>query len=89
MPTMIVHYTTESERLAFEQAVAFVSQMRKVAVEAPHGTVLAACEQVALSQGRELLRDTLADAVQNCIGVNDAKKKRAATTRKGDGRAGS
>ena len=89
MPTMTIHYSTEAERLALEQAVAFVTQMRKVAVEAPHGTVLAACEQLALSQGRELLRDTLTDAVQNCIDVNDAKKKTAATSRKGKGAAGS
>lgn len=89
MPTMTIHYSTEAERLALERALAFVTQMRKVAIDAPHGTVLAACEQLALSQGRELLRDTLADAVQNCIEVKDAKKKTAASSPKGKGAAGS
>ena len=71
--TMTFEYTDEAERFALEQAVAFVAQMRRVAGEAPDGTVLAACEQVALRDGRVLLRDTLAAAVQGRVAAAEQK----------------
>jgi hypothetical protein len=49
--------------------------MRHVAATAPDGTVLAACEQLALSDGRQLLRDTLAAAVQARADQSAAPKK--------------
>jgi hypothetical protein len=64
MPTLTIEYHTEAERIALEQAIAFFTQLRHVAATAPDGTVLAACEQVALDAGRQLLRDSLAAAVQ-------------------------
>jgi hypothetical protein len=64
MPTLTIEYRDESERLALEQAIAFFTQLRQVAQTAPAGTVLAACEQVALHDGRTLLRKSLAAAVQ-------------------------
>jgi hypothetical protein len=90
MPTVTVefNYTTEAERLALEQALAFVTQMRQVAATAAAGTVLAACEQVALTDGRRLLRDTLASAVQARADAADAQKKSAPGPR-GDANAGS
>lgn len=90
MPTLTVEFTyaTEAERLALEQALAFLTQMRQVAATAPDGTVLAACEQVALTDGRKLLRDTLASAVQVRADAADAQKKSAPAAR-GDGVAGS
>lgn len=75
MPTLSVEYTTEAERLALEQAIAFFTQMRHVANNAPDGTVLAACEQVALHEGRRLLKDSLAAAVQARADATDAQKK--------------
>jgi hypothetical protein len=74
MPSLSIEYNTEAERLALEQAIAFFTQMRQVAVTAPDGTVLAACEQVALNDGRRLIKDTLAAAVQARADVTDAKK---------------
>jgi hypothetical protein len=73
MPVMSIEYHDENERLALEQALAFFSQMRQVAQTAPAGTVLAACEQVALDQGRSLLRKGLAAAVQSRLDAGDQK----------------
>ena len=77
MPTVTIEYeyTTEAERIALEQAIAFFTQMRHVAATAPDGTVLAACEQVALTDGRKLLRDTLASAVQTRADASDAQQQ--------------
>ena len=64
MPTGTFEYRTAEERLAIEAAIAFVSEMHQLALSAPSGHVLAACEQRALDQGRQLLRDTVAKASQ-------------------------
>jgi hypothetical protein len=85
MPTFTIEYQTEAERLLLEQAVAFFTQIKTVATTAPAGTVLAACEQVALTDGRKLVRDALARAVQTR--ADDAPKKSAPATR-GDTSAG-
>jgi hypothetical protein len=74
MPTLTIEYKTDAERLALEQAIAFFTQMRQVAATAPAGTVLAACEQVALSDGRQLLRNTLSAAVQSRADAAEEKK---------------
>lgn len=87
MPTLTIEYATDAERLALEQALAFVTQMRRLAASAPDGTVLAACEQLALTDGRQLLRDTLAAAVQARADQTDAQKKSAPAS-KGDTPAG-
>jgi hypothetical protein len=88
MPTLAIEYTTESERLALEQAIAFFTQMRYVAATAPDGTVLAACERVALDDGRRLLKDNLAAAVQARADAADAQKKCRGSGRKGGAVAG-
>lgn len=64
MPTGTFEYRTAEERLAIEAAIAFVAEMHQLALSAPSGQVLAACEQRALDQGRQLLRDTVAKASQ-------------------------
>jgi hypothetical protein len=73
MPVMTIEYQDEAERLGLEQAVAFFTQMRQVAQTAPDGTVLAACEQVALQDGRALLRTSLACAVGARIAAAEQK----------------
>ena len=85
MPTLTIEYATEAERLALEQAIAFFTQMRRVAATAPDGTVLAACEQVALTDGRKLLRGALAAAVQARADASGAQKKSAPAPRGGAG----
>lgn len=88
MPTLTIEYQTDAERLILEQAVAFLTQMREVGATAPDGTVLAACERVALDSGRRLVRDTLATAVQERADRTDASKKKAARGSRGDAAAG-
>ena len=79
MPTLTITYTTEAERLALEQALAFVTHLRHLAANAPDGQVLAACEQAALQDGRALLRDTLAHAVQQRVDAAEHKGGRPAS----------
>jgi hypothetical protein len=67
MPTLTIEYRDENERLALEQAIAYVAQLRQVAHDAPDGSVLDACERLALDSGRALLRSTLAAALQSRI----------------------
>src|SRR5262249_8697684 len=47
MPTLTIEYRDESERLALEQAIAYVTDLRQLALDAPAGTVLDACERLA------------------------------------------
>ncbi len=89
MPTLLIEYQTEAERLLLEQAVAFFTQMRQVAATAPDGTVLAACEQLALADGRQLVRDALGSVVQQRADAVDAQKKSPARGPRVGGRAGS
>jgi hypothetical protein len=70
---LTIEYRDERERLGLEQAIAFFTQMRRVARTAPDGTVLAACEQVALQDGQTLLRTGLAAAVQERIEAAEQK----------------
>lgn len=92
MPTLTftMTYSTEAERLALEQAVAYLTHLNQVAADAPAGTVLDACEQVVLGEGRAVLRTTLEAALQNRIGTTDAaQKKSPAPGPKAPARAGS
>ena len=73
MPALTIEYRDAAERLALEQAIAYVSQLRQVAQEAPDGTVLAACEKLALRDGRALLRSTLAAALTGRIASAEQK----------------
>lgn len=67
MPTLTIEYRDDSERLALEQAIAYVAHLRSVAQDAPDGAVLDACEKLALADGRALLRSTLAAALEGRI----------------------
>jgi hypothetical protein len=73
MITLTVACRDDAERLAVEQAIAFVRQLHHLAATAPDGAVLAACEQAALSDGRALVRDTLAAAVQRRVAAAEQK----------------
>jgi hypothetical protein len=73
MITLTVQCRDDAERLALEQAIAFVRQLRQLAADAPDGAVLPACEQAALDSGRALLRDTLAAALQGRIDAAEQK----------------
>jgi hypothetical protein len=60
MPALRIAYRGEGERLALGQATACVADLRRLALDAPAGAVLDACERLALGRGRSLLRATLA-----------------------------
>ncbi|MFO0798993.1 MAG: hypothetical protein U0804_16115 [Gemmataceae bacterium] len=82
MPTLTIEYPTATERLLLEQAIAHVQGMNRLALTAAHGTVIAACEQLARTDGRKLLRDTLAAALQMRADATHAPQKSpAAATR--------
>jgi len=89
MPTLTIEYQTDAERLVLEQAVAYVRGLNHLALSAAHGTVLAVCEQRALTDGRTLLRDTLAAALQARAAATDAPKKSPATAARAGAPAGS
>ena len=50
---------TAQERLIAEQAILNFRELNQTCDEAPDGTVLDVCEQMALQQGRELIRKTV------------------------------
>jgi hypothetical protein len=86
--TLTLDYQTDAQRMALEQAVAYVQQLHHAADTAAHGTVLAVCEQLALTDGRQLLRDSLAAALQDRADATDAKKKPPTPDPKGGTPAG-
>ncbi len=73
MPTLTIEYRDENERLALEQAIAYISDLRQLAVEAPAGTVLEACEGLALEKDRALLRSTRAAGLGSRIARDEQK----------------
>jgi hypothetical protein len=73
MPVLTIEYHDEADRVGLEQAITFFTQMRQTAQTAPEGTVLAACEQIALNEGRAFLRNSLAAAVQSRVVVAEQK----------------
>ena len=73
MITLTVTCRDGAERLAVEQAIAFVRQLHHPAATAPDGQVLAACEQAALTDGRALLRSTFAAALEGRIAAAEQK----------------
>ena len=79
MPTLTVSfdYASEAQRLALEQTLAYLHHLNQVAADAPAGTVLDACEQVVLTDGRAALRATLQAAFQTRIAVCDHAQKKS------------
>ena len=82
MPTLTIEYRDENERLALEQAVAYVTQLQKLALTAPAGSVLAICEQQAVADGRTLMRQTLSAALNSRIVAGEQKGGAPAVVRR-------
>lgn len=90
MPSLTIEYEDDSQRLLIEQAVAMVADLRRTALEAPHGAVLAACEAEAVEKGRKLTADALEDALRRRVAEVDAPKNaRPGRGPRGGGRGGS
>lgn len=89
MPTLTIEYEDDSERLLIEQALAMVVDLKRTALEAPHGAVLAVCEAEAVAKGRRLTADALESALRRRVEeVDSPKNGRPARGRKGGGPAG-
>lgn len=89
MPSLTIEYEDESERLLIERAVAMVADLKRTALEAPHGAVLAACEAEAVARGRELTAAALEEALRRRIAAVDAPKNgRPGRGPRGGGRGG-
>jgi hypothetical protein len=73
MLTVTIECRDEAERLAIEQAIAYVTQLRSLAQDAPVGSILSLCEACADTQGRQLLRDTLATTLAGRIAADELK----------------
>jgi hypothetical protein len=78
MPQLTIEYSDVSERLALEQAIAYVADLHRVAQTAADGTVLKVCEDLALDKGREMLRTTLSAALDGRIAAAEQKGGRLA-----------
>ena len=75
--TVQFDYTTEAERIALEQTLAYLTQLQQTGRQAAPGTVLDACEQVTLGPGRDALKANLEAALQTHAHSNDAAKKKS------------
>lgn len=64
---------SDFQRLVVEQALAYAQQLEQAAGSAPPGQTLDSCESVVLDKGRQLLRDTLAAALQQHIHEGEKK----------------
>ncbi len=69
------------ERLIAEQAVLNLRSLNKACDAAADGTVLAIAEQVAMSQGRELIRRTLQVSLDEQTRTVEKKGRRAGRAR--------
>jgi hypothetical protein len=83
MPVGTFEYRNEAERIAMEQAVAYVAQMHDLALKVPLSEVLDVCEQQALGGGRALLQQTFQQAVQSRVDAAEEKKGRPVNARAG------
>lgn len=86
MPEFTVTYSTPEERRDIERAIAFVAEMRQLGLQAPHGKVIDACEEMALTKGRDFLRDSLAGAIE--ARISDVEKKSSRPAAIGPGARG-
>jgi ribulose 1,5-bisphosphate synthetase/thiazole synthase len=90
MPSVTIEYEDESERLLIEQAAAMIADLRRTAMDAPHGTALAACEDQAVREGRRLTLQVLEDALRHRVAAVDSPKNgRPARIPRGSGPASS
>ena len=69
------------ERLIAEQAVLNLRSLNKACDAAADGTVLAIAEQVAMTQGRELIRRTLQSSLDQQTRTVEKKGRRAGRAR--------
>lgn len=81
MPTFTVSfdYATDAQRLALEQTLAYLNHLNRTAAPAAPGTVLDTCEQVVLTDGRDVRRATLPAALPTRAQATDHAPKKCRT----------
>jgi hypothetical protein len=89
MPTFTFPCDSEAELATLRQAAHFISEMHRLAQGAGGGEVLSAVESLALSEGRQLLRDVLQSAVQARVDAGEKKGAACAAAAGAPARAGS
>jgi len=67
-----------AKKLFLEQAATYYDELTAAAASAPYGKVLARAEAFAVTQGRELLRQSLENVVQEQAEQNDRDEKKTA-----------
>jgi hypothetical protein len=68
--------TDESQEALLRQFYAYVQEMDKLALSAPPGQVIDACEQMAWQRGQDVSREVLQKAVQRRIDAAEKKGRR-------------
>ena len=79
-PTITIEIPAASETLV-RQLLALHEELESLALSAPDGTVLDACERAVIQKGRELNKRILEDAVARRIETAEKKGPRSASVR--------
>jgi hypothetical protein len=78
MPSTVTIEIPASSEALVRQLLAMNEELQTLALSAPDGTVLDACETAILKTGRDLNQQILADAVARRIGTVEKKGRRSA-----------
>jgi hypothetical protein len=76
-PTITIEIPADSEPLV-RRLLALHEELAQLALAAPDGTVLDACETAVLEKGRDLSARLLADAVAQRVAAAEKKGRRSA-----------
>lgn len=85
MPTITIEIPAESEALV-RRVLARNDELHALALSAPDGTVLDACEAAVVPRTRDLAQQVLADAVARRIEAAEKGGRRSAPVRAADPR---
>lgn len=77
-PTVTIEIPAGSEALV-RQVLALQEEMNALALSAPDGTVLDACEEAVIPKGRDLVAQVLSDAVARRIESAEKRGPRSAS----------
>jgi hypothetical protein len=76
-PTVTIEIPAGSEAIV-RQVLALHEEMNALALSAPDGTVLDACEEAVIPKGRDLIAQVLSDAVARRIEAAEKRGPRSA-----------
>ncbi len=79
-PAITIEIPADAEPLV-RQLLALHEELRALALSAPDGTVLGACEAAILQKGRDLSKQILADAVARRVEAAEKRGRRSAPAR--------